>query len=303
MRSENKLMIFLTIETRRSISKIYLWLAAAVAAVSLLAALGQFINLLPWGGAAGQTTIVGRGRIDPFAGIELEARAALVFDPDRERILFAKNPDRRFPIASLTKLMTVFAARQALTEESVIQFIGRPWRFVDLTDYLLVSSSNAAAVALANTAERQTGEPLIDRMNVLARQLGLAATSFRNPTGLDLAAGLPGGESSARDITRLLVSILKQAPILLEATRHPEFEVSALDGIRYRLANTNKIAAAIPGLIASKTGYSDAARGSLAVVFNRGLNQPLVVVVLDSSEVGRFADMEKLIAAAYQYDY
>ncbi|MBI2100920.1 MAG: D-alanyl-D-alanine carboxypeptidase [Candidatus Vogelbacteria bacterium] len=237
----------------------------------------------------------------PFSVLTLEAAAALVYDLNQEQILFAKNPDTQLPIASLTKIITTLVATEILTPETLVHFIGRVWPLPTLVDYTLVSSSNAAAAAIAAAAEKAINEPLVDRMNGLARELGLKATRFDNATGLDLSNGQPSAVSTARDITHLFAQILATKPMLLTATSLPEFEPVAIDGIRYHLANTNTAAREIPGLIASKTGYTDAAGGSLAVAFDRGLNQPVIIVVLGSSEAGRFQDLTKIWQATIQY--
>lgn len=279
----------------KPISKIYQLLAAALAGLFLIIAIREldasFIKP-----TAARDSAARRGEPNSFANLALEAQAAFILEPDTGKVLFAKNPDAPFPIASLTKVMMALAAERALSPESIIQFIGRPWRLSSLVDYTLVSSSNAAAAAIAAAAEHENGRSLVDEMNVVAKEIGLTTTLFSNPTGLDLADGNPSGVSSARDMAELFAYILKHQPELLAATRYPEFEVPALDGIRYRLTNTNKIVRDIPGLLASKTGYTDAAHGSLAVIFDRGLNQPVILIVLGSSETGRFDDVKKLIS-------
>lgn len=238
---------------------------------------------------------------NPFSVLTLEASSTLVYGLNQKQILFAKNPDAQFPIASLTKVMTALVAAEVLPPETVINFIGRTWRLPMLVDYTLVSSSNAAAGAIARTAEETIDESLVPRMNALARELGLDATRFDNTTGLDLSDGQPSGVSTARDLTRLFAGILQHRLELLAATSLAEFEPVAVDGTRYHLSNTNTAAREIPGLVASKTGYTTGAGGSLAVVFDRGLNQPIIIVLLGSTEQGRFQDLKKIWQATIQH--
>ena len=58
---------------------------------------------------------------------------------------------------------------------------------------------------------------------------------------------------------------------------------------------------AIPGLLGGKTGYTNLAGGNLAVIYDAGLNHPIVVVVLGSTLEGRFGDVETLVDATYGY--
>ena len=67
--------------------------------------------------------------------------------------------------------------------------------------------------------------------------------------------------------------------------------------MRHRYQNTNEIISELSGLLGSKTGLSDVAGGSLVIAFDRGLNQPVVVVVLGSSAQGRFRDVKQLVEA------
>jgi D-alanyl-D-alanine carboxypeptidase len=52
-----------------------------------------------------------------------------------------------------------------------------------------------------------------------------------------------------------------------------------------------------PDLLLSKTGYTDLAGGNLVIVYDAGINHPIAIVVLGSTEDGRFTDVSQLIAA------
>ena len=58
------------------------------------------------------------------------------------------------------------------------------------------------------------------------------------------------------------------------------------------------MAHSVPGLLASKTGYTDLANGNLVIAFNVGPMHPVIVAVLGSSQEGRFTDVEKLVNAS-----
>ena len=53
----------------------------------------------------------------------------------------------------------------------------------------------------------------------------------------------------------------------------------------------------MPGLLRSKTGFTDLAGGNLAVIFDAGMNHPVAIVVLGSTQSGRFTDVKTLMAA------
>jgi len=135
-------------------------------------------------------------------GIEnpkLQAKSAVIFDVSTNQILFEKNTRTRYPIASLTKIMTgalilengnlndiVEITPQMITGEDVNVGlrVGEEIKVRDLLYALLVRSSNDAARALAI---HQSGliENFVELMNKKAQILGLEDTRFTNPSGLD----------------------------------------------------------------------------------------------------------------------
>lgn len=248
---------------------------------------------------------------DPFQDVVLEAAAAIVYDPENNEVLFAKNAYEPRPLASITKVMTALVANDLraagkltlpVTEEA-LQTEGdsgllrdEVWSISKLIDYTLVSSSNDGAAALAAAAG--SSERFVELMNTKAQDLGLGSARFHNPTGLDLAPGQAGAYGSAFDVARLFAYILKTAPATLAATAASIRPVLSLNELIHVAQNTNDLAGRLPGLFAGKTGFTDAAGGNLAVAVDAGLNQPLIIVVLGSSEKGRFTDVEKLINLA-----
>ena len=99
----------------------------------------------------------------------------------------------------------------------------------------------------------------------------------------------------------LLEHIFERYPELLMATRETNTTIKSLDNRLHTAKNTNSIAAEIPGLLASKTGFTSTAGGNLAFIFDPELGRPIVISVLGSSEDGRFADARTLVGAVMEY--
>jgi D-alanyl-D-alanine carboxypeptidase len=57
----------------------------------------------------------------------------------------------------------------------------------------------------------------------------------------------------------------------------------------------------MPGLLLSKTGYTDLAGGNLVIVFDVGIGHPVAIVVLGSTRDARFTDVEKLMHATLSH--
>jgi D-alanyl-D-alanine carboxypeptidase len=269
----------------------------------------------PSGEIGVQTEIMPPG---PFVGIELEARAAYVWDVRAQKALFALNEETQLPLASVTKLMTALAASELLAEDSVVTIqlnaiqqegdsgfsLSERFKSGVLRDFTLLESSNDGAFALASAAHARlagTGsEPdsFVAYMNELAVSLGLVQTYFVNPTGLDSSEYVGGGYGSARDMATLMEHLITKVPETVSATRQLSLTFSSLDLTPYKAENTNTHVGDIPGLIASKTGFTDLAGGNLIIAFDAGINHPLIIALLGSTEAGRFRDVEKLAAAA-----
>ena len=304
-----------------------------------IAVLFGAVLLLLWAGGAfswlwgeGKTTATNESGIvplpkNPFVSVSIEAHAALVFDIPKQKVLYAKNEKTQLPLASLTKLMTALIAEETLSEENAIAvgkdaiaeegdnglLVGERWRKGDLIALTLLASSNDGAHALASAVEAfQKGNEtnatssdaavsFVGMMNVRAKALGMNQTYFLNVAGLDVQKNESGAYGSARDVAALLEYILRNHPGILGATSFDAMTFTSRDGVAHDAKNTNERTEAIPGLVASKTGFTDLAGGNLAVLFEAGPMYPVAVVVLGSSVEGRFSDVEQLVGAALMY--
>lgn len=263
---------------------------------------------------------------NPFENILLEARAVYVLRLNTNTVLYAKNENEKLPLASITKLMTALVARERFKESAVVVLsaddiseegdsglrVGERWRIGDLLDVLLIVSSNDAAHAIARfvgaNGQQQTDSNSVSRANFIkimndrAHATDLLQTEFFNESGLDINESQNGGYGSARNVALLFSELWKKYPETIEVTAHKDARIVSQDNIVHVLPNTNEIVGHIPGLIASKTGFTDITGGNLAVIFDRGLGDPIVVVVLGSSYKGRFEDMQKLVSVATTFE-
>ncbi len=245
--------------------------------------------------------------VSPFEKITLEAKAAYVFDVSNNKSVFELNSEIQLPLASLAKIMTALIAKENLppyllvviSKEAILQEgdeglkVGEQWTIPELTDAMLISSSNDAAFAFANEFNKNFNGDFVSLMNQKAKEIGLAQTYFLNTTGLDLSQNNAGAYGSAQDIAKLLLYIVKKDSSLMEVTR---LKLINLHGREFQ--NTDLIIDDLPGFIAGKTGFSDLAGGNLAVVADNGFNRPFVIVVLGSTIDGRFNDIKNLFNAA-----
>ena len=256
---------------------------------------------------------------DLFGELSLSAEAFFVWDAKTGEKLGGRNEETQLPLASLTKLMTILVASELSTPQTVIKIkpndlntsgdnglvVGEEWKFSDIIDFILLTSSNDGAQALASVAgafdlKGQTqAELFIDLMNQKAQQLGMSQTFFLNGTGLDINETTSGAYGSAKDITLLVENILRDYPNLLEVSAYGQAEINS-NTVTHQVGNTNSEVEFLPNVIASKTGFTDLAGGNLIVVFDAGINHPVIVSVLGSTKEERFRDVEKLIWAGLE---
>lgn len=259
-----------------------------------------------------------------FPEISLEAKSAYVLDAKTGETLYEKEPELQWPLASLTKLMVVLTASESIPDYMLVRItaddvreegdtgllVGEEWNLKKLIDYSLVVSSNdgikaiasvaGSEIARATTTDSSPENLFMERMNELAKEIGLAETYFLNNSGLDLSSNLSGGYGSAKDIALLVDYILKTNPRILEATTFSEIVIESKTK-NHNATNTNKSVEKIPNVLASKTGYTLLSGGNVVLAFNAGLDRPVIISVLGSSYDGRFEDLNKLVNATLEY--
>lgn len=261
---------------------------------------------------------------EAFPDVSLTAKSAYVYDARTKTVLYAKDENTRLSLASLTKVMSSLVAEEAGPLFSVIYindeslklegdgglYKDERWSLKNILDFSLLTSSNdgiyAVALALgALSRSDATSEEIINSfvgaMNSKASELGLKNTYYLNVTGLDESDEKGGAYGTAKDMNTLLEYVLVNRPELLEATRDTKNTFFSLDNQTHTAKNTNIIASEIPGLIASKTGYTETAGGNLVFIFDPELGRPIIVSILGSTASGRFEDAQILIDAVMEY--
>ncbi len=224
----------------------------------------------------------------------VNARAALVMDAQTGEVLYSKNTNTAFPIASLTKLMTAVVtsdARLDMSEEITLQQIdfagaggknssstlraGDTMNRAEALLFALMKSENPAAAALARTYPGGRSA-FIAAMNAKARQLGMTSTRYVESTGLD-----PHNVSSARDLG-ILASAASQYGLIRQFSTTPSYDFN----LGYRVLKSNNTNALVRNggwnINLSKTGYINEA-GRCVVMHTTVNSRPAVVVLLGAS--------------------
>ena len=232
---------------------------------------------------------------------EVDAKAVLVKyqNPSTGSVVFEINLKKRWPIASLSKLMTsVIAAekldwnREVVMSEKAVDSdgiaggfgIGEVFSVGDLIKAMLTVSSNDAAVAIAETLGENE---FVDAMQSKASELRMLQTTYLEPSGLSFV-----NQSTASDLAKLVDYIYQNHPELLEISRQKETTIMELKTKRARtLININHFAGQ-PDFIGGKTGYIDEAGKNLASLFNIN-GRIFLIVVLGSDDAFKMTNKLK----------
>lgn len=155
----------------------------------------------------------------------ITASAYIIRDLTAGTVVDARDAERLYPIASLTKLVTAEVARRTIPHAAKIQLTqsvtntfgntagfraGETFTADELMYPLLMVSSNDAAEALARSLGRTK---FLREMNNFAQEIGAYRTYFDDPSGLS-----PLNVSTATDMALILDWIRVHDPSLLEIT-------------------------------------------------------------------------------------
>lgn len=288
-----------------------LW-QAGTAIIAGSVVLGAFAFFAPKATPVEETPLVeAKPAPNAFADVRIQGHAAIVYDLRTGQTLYSKDSEAQLPLASLTKLLTVYAAADALNDTSPVVMTasalseegeggfteGETFLFKDIARLALVSSSNDAAEAIAEAAASRKGVAGNALMASAVQAAHLTQTYALNGTGLDEDATVSGGYGSAHDIAVLAGALLTKAPYIAGATTASSITISSTNGVVHTHKNTNQGVVNVSGVRLSKTGYTDLAGGNLVVVFDAGIDHPVAAVVLGSTIDGRFTDVQTLIEA------
>jgi serine-type D-Ala-D-Ala carboxypeptidase (penicillin-binding protein 5/6) len=241
----------------------------------------------PASGAAGLSRHRALAPRGAGARITLRAPTAIVVDLPTGRVIYAKRPNQRRPIASITKIMTavlvleraelsevVTVSRRAANTPPIRIGLRRGERITvrNLMWGLLLWSGNDAAVALAEHVSGRV-RAFVRLMNQRGRELGLANTRFTSPNGLS-----DWGYSTVRDLAALTRAAMRDRTFA-RIVRTVHHRIGGPPGQLHKLRNLNDLLVQYRGAIGVKTGYTLAAGNCVVGAARRG-SRALVAVVL-----------------------
>ncbi|MBZ9635897.1 D-alanyl-D-alanine carboxypeptidase family protein [Clostridium sp. FP1] len=208
------------------------------------------------------------------SGITVEAKSALLMEPSSGKIIYEKNSHEKFAPASVTKIMTMLLAMEAVDSgkiklqdkitisenskkmggSSMILDTGEIRTVEEILKGIAIASGNDAAVAMAEYLGGSESA-FVSMMNEKAKSLNMKDTAFKNCTGLSA----DGHFTSAFDISIMSRELLKHPKILKYSSTYME---TITEGRKtpIGLVNHNKLVRFFKGCDGLKTGFTSEAK-------------------------------------------
>lgn len=230
---------------------------------------------------------------------ELSAKAAIILDIDSKVIIFSKNPNIRFSMASTTKIMTAIIGLEYYKDNSILTVkkghvegaglglqAGDRFYFEDLLYAMLLPSANDAAQTIADNYPGGE-EAFVKKMNEKADKLSLLNTHYADPTGLDD----DGDYTTVVDLAHLASYAITNKKFAKVTSTREYYITNIFHTRQYPLYNLNRLLG-YNGVTGIKTGTTEGA-GEVLVTSTRQNGHIYIIVVMHSTD--RFADTQTLL--------
>ncbi|MCR9273552.1 D-alanyl-D-alanine carboxypeptidase [Mameliella sp. AT18] len=246
---------------------------------------------------------------------DTRAKAAFVIDQTTGTVLLTKRADDALPPASMSKLMTLYIAFEAIREGRLklderlpvsghAMSFGGSTMFLDTTDRvrvedllrgIIVLSGNDACVVLAEALSPDGTEAGFARlMTQRAQQLGMTSSTFKNASGWPAQ----GHAMSMRDLTLLASHIIRDFPEFypMFSERKFEFDGRAPSNVN----NRNPLLGLVAGADGLKTGHTQEAGYGLVGSAKNGERRVVFAITGLDSTRARAEESEAIVNWAFR---
>lgn len=226
-------------------------------------------------------------------GMKIEAKSALLMEPKTGKIIYEKNAEEKFAPASVTKIMTMLLAIEAVDSgkiklddkitcsenakkmggSTMLLDTGEIRSVEDIFKGIAIASGNDASVAMAEYLAGSE-ESFVELMNKRAQELGMKNTTFKNCNGLPAEGHL----STAKDIALMSMELLKHEKIFKYTGTYME-TISEGRKSPIELVNHNKLVRFFKGCDGLKTGYTSEAKYCISATATRDGVRMLSVIM------------------------
>ena len=251
----------------------------------------------------------------PAWAFDTQARVAFVLDLKTGTVLLAKRADEQMPPASMSKLMTLYLAFEAVKtgrlslEERLpvsahAMSYGGSTMFLDTTDrikvrdllrgIIVLSGNDACAVIAEALSPSGTEAGFAELMTQRAQQLGMTNSHFVNASGWPA----PGHVMSMRDLVLLATHLYNDFPEFYPMFSETTFE---FDGrAAQNVSNRNPLLALGIGADGLKTGHTEEAGYGLVGSAQQGDRRVIFAITGLDSAAARSRESEAIVNWAFR---
>lgn len=230
------------------------------------------------------------------ASSTVDARAAITIDAETGQALYEKNATKRYPIASVIKILTLAVIEQDIEQGKLkwdqkikiskeVAKVANDWRFSNvqlnegesytvksLVESMMIVSADGSAEALALASAGSTAA-FNKKMQAVAKEAGVTDAKIYNMIGLangDLGemrlknvSKKAENQLSAKDVAKIARYLVDKYPSVLEITKQKFVNFQVSDSQQYEMVNINSMlpqnaAASTHGEVDGlKTGMTD----------------------------------------------
>ncbi len=249
----------------------------------------------------------------------ITAKAGLLYDQTDNKVVWVKDMNGKFEIASLTKMMTVLLVMDNINQgqyswDSLVKtpkeatFVGGSSVYLrenevfsvrDLVKSALIASGNDAAFTLAvYTAGSE--KQFVNLMNWKAAMLGMDSTFYSNSTGMPTYGYGKDNYSTPHDLLILATELLKYPEILQYTSEKEDFIYHGVEKTVFKTHNSlvTHYNADIDGL---KTGYTKGAGFCLVASAHRKDHRLIGIMLGVPTSASRDAMVGDMMSDYYFY--
>lgn len=243
-------------------------------------------------------------------------KSGLLYDVEKDKIVWSKNLNQQLPIASVSKMMValitiediksgkinlsdkVSVSREAtlVGGSSVFLRRGSKHSIEELLNASLIASGNDACYTLAysNSGSERN---FVNRMNQRACELGMSSTKFSNCTGMPDRLG-KDNRSTSIDLLILALEIMKYDEI--ERITSKPVEVIHNGKRKFIMNNHNRLVKQFSDINGIKTGWTRKAGSCIVVTTSKSKYQMISIILGARSSQIRNLTVSSMINEYFQ---
>jgi len=246
--------------------------------------------------------------------VEINAPSAILMEAKTGTVIFEKNPEEIRSPASITKIMTLLLAFEAIEKKEIslsdevitsayAKSMGGSQVFLEegelqtvetLLKCIAVASGNDASVCIAEHISGTEGE-FVNRMNEKAAALGMKNTHFMDCCGL---SNSDEHYTTAEDVAIMSRELITKYPEVFDYTTIWMEDITHVTNkgeSTFTLSSTNKLLKQYPYANGLKTGSTDKAKYCLSATALKDGVQLIAVVMGAPDHKVRFEDCKQML--------